>query len=226
MSIAEKLNVIAENEQKVYDAGYSQSESDFYDIIQDGGNRTDYRHGFMGWQSEFLRPKHKVVATGDKRYMFAYNKQLKIVEKDYFDLSKCDRSWGNSYVFDGCESLEEVQDIGLQATGYYGTYRGCKNLRIIETHRTGSYGDPYTLTFYGCESLEEIRNIEGEISKNGFDISASNKVTHDTLMRIINALKDYSTSGTTYNITFGTDNLAKLSDTEKAIATQKGWTLA
>ena len=40
-------------------------------------------------------------------------------------------------------------------------------------------------------------------------------------MSIINALK----SGVTQTLTLGTDNLAKLTDTEKAIATEKGWTL-
>lgn len=46
-------------------------------------------------------------------------------------------------------------------------------------------------------------------------------LTHDSLMSIINALK----SGVTQTLTLGTDNLAKLTDTEKAIATEKGWTL-
>ena len=34
------------------------------------------------------------------------------------------------------------------------------------------------------------------------------------------------TSVMTYTLTLGSDNLAKLSDEEKAIATGKGWTLA
>ena len=35
MSIAEKLTAIAENEQRVYDSGYSKAESDFWDGVQD-----------------------------------------------------------------------------------------------------------------------------------------------------------------------------------------------
>jgi hypothetical protein len=45
-------------------------------------------------------------------------------------------------------------------------------------------------------------------------------------MNVINILKDYSGSGTTYTLTLGSTNLAKLTDAEKAIATEKGWTLA
>ena len=46
-------------------------------------------------------------------------------------------------------------------------------------------------------------------------------------MSIINCLKDYSTdtSGTSHTVTLGTTNLAKLTDEQKAIATEKGWSL-
>ena len=71
-------------------------------------------------------------------------------------------------------------------------------------------------------------NVTGVIGKNNFNVSYCTKLTHDSLMSIINCLKDYSadTSGTKWVCTLGTTNLAKLTDAEKAIATQKGWTLA
>ena len=46
MSIAEKLTTIAQNEQKVYDAGYSKAESDFWDAYQKKGARTTYLEHF------------------------------------------------------------------------------------------------------------------------------------------------------------------------------------
>ena len=46
---------------------------------------------------------------------------------------------------------------------------------------------------------------------------------HDSLMSIINNL---ATVTTTQTLTLGSTNLAKLSSEEKAIATNKGWTLA
>jgi len=79
-------------------------------------------------------------------------------------------------------------------------------------------------TFMGCSRLENIV-IQGVIGQNGFNVSACTKLTHDSLMSILNALKDYSGSGETYTVTLGAENLAKLSDAEKMQAVSKGWTL-
>ena len=60
------------------------------------------------------------------------------------------------------------------------------------------------------------------------DISHLTQLEHSSLLLIINGLYDYvgaGSSGTRY-IKLGDVNLAKLSDEEKAIATNKGWTIA
>ena len=49
-------------------------------------------------------------------------------------------------------------------------------------------------------------------------------LTVDSLVSVLNALPQLD-SGTSYTCTIGSDNLAKLSDQQKAIATNKGWTL-
>ena len=82
-------------------------------------------------------------------------------------------------------------------------------------------------TFQKCTSLEELR-ITSEIKYNSFDVHWSTKLSHESLMSILTALADKTTdtSGTDWVCTLGTDNLNKLSDTEKAVATGKGWVLA
>jgi hypothetical protein len=81
----------------------------------------------------------------------------------------------------------------------------------------------FSNTFSGCIALENL-TMGGTIGQNGFNVSESTKLTHDSLMSIINCL-EAKTEGT-WAVTLGTTNLAKLTDAEKAIATQKGWTLA
>ena len=63
---------------------------------------------------------------------------------------------------------------------------------------------------------------------NTFDISASSNLTHDAIMNVINNLYDRKTAGFTAakTVKFGSTNLAKITDEEKAIATTKGWTLS
>lgn len=79
-------------------------------------------------------------------------------------------------------------------------------------------------------STSRLMNI-GEISNikiSGININQAVNLNHDTLLRFLNALHDYASEGDTgtYTITFGNINLSKLTDEEKAIATNKGWTLA
>ena len=60
------------------------------------------------------------------------------------------------------------------------------------------------------------------------DISHLTHLDHSSLLVIINGLYDYVGAGDsdTRYIKLGNVNLAKLSNEEKAIATNKGWTIA
>lgn len=60
--------------------------------------------------------------------------------------------------------------------------------------------------------------------KIDLDLSRCSNLTHDSLMNVINEAADVTSSPKT--LTLGTTNLNKLTDDEKAIATNKGWTLA
>ena len=55
------------------------------------------------------------------------------------------------------------------------------------------------------------------------NISSSTKFTREALLEIIGNLKTVTSTKT---LTMGSTNLAKLTEEDKAIATNKGWTLA
>lgn len=76
--------------------------------------------------------------------------------------------------------------------------------------------------FQGCTSLTDLGGFVG--LKTNLDLSYCTKLTHNSLMNVINKAADVISSPKT--LTLGSTNLANLSDEEKAIATAKGWTLA
>ena len=79
------------------------------------------------------------------------------------------------------------------------------------------------LVFYRCSVLQDltIYNLPNlNLSDIGFNTCT--RLTLSSLQNIVNALPT-TTSG--YKCTLGTTNLAKLSDADIQIATDKGWTL-
>ncbi len=76
--------------------------------------------------------------------------------------------------------------------------------------------------FASCPELEEV-NMSGVIGQN-IDFSVCTKLKHESIIAIFSCLKQLS-SGVTRTITIGAENLAKLTDAEKTIAIDKGWTL-
>ena len=75
--------------------------------------------------------------------------------------------------------------------------------------------------FNNCISLTTITgNPNFNVS---LDLSYCENLTHDSIMVVINGLQ---TVTETQTLTLGETNLAKLTEADKQIATDKGWTLA
>ena len=76
---------------------------------------------------------------------------------------------------------------------------------------------------YGCPSLEEI-----ELQK-GFNVSANfsncTNLSAESLIGMLESLKDLR-GETAKSLTIGATNLAKLTNAQKGIATDKNWTLS
>lgn len=127
------------------------------------------------------------------------------------------------WMFASCQGLENISLSNIPTlTSYRGMFSYCKNLKTIPTLTVTASTD-FTSTFNGCSALENI-TFDGVIGKTGISFAQSTLLTHDSLMSIINALET-KTSGT-FKITLGAENLAKLTDEEKLMITNKGWTVA
>ena len=230
MCIAEKLVTIAENELKVFDAGKKAEYDAFWDSVQENGNRKNYDFGFAGeaWSADNFKPKHPIQPTSCQNmfaYWGTYSGRRGTVDLRGFsiDFSKstlvANCFYGNFFVV-AMGEINTTSVIHLQ--NFFST---CPNLHTIEKLIVKESGETtYYNTFYYCINLKNI-TFEGVIG-NDISFQDSPLLTHDSLMSIINHLKDFSGTTTTRALSLGTTNLAKLTDAEKAIATQKGWTLS
>ena len=131
----------------------------------------------------------------DMNYMFTYCNNLTTLDANNWDTSNVINM---AYMFYACESLTSLDlsnwDVS-KVTNFSYTFNNCTALM----------------------NLQAPKNISANIS-----FSDCTKLTHDSLMSIINNL---ATVTSTKTLTLGSTNLAKLTDDEKTIATNKGWTL-
>lgn len=136
----------------------------------------------------------------------------------------------------------------------YQMFMRCSNLVFIPHYRTGAAGWMEQM-FYECKALKYVPELDCSSCVNiqtimyncsvltdfgGFknlgmqpDLNTTNSfkycdsLTHDSIMNIINNLYDRNTAGySVVDLPLGEENLARISDVEKAIATNKGWTLS
>lgn len=125
-----------------------------------------------------------------------------------------------SGMFRGCKKLTTIPllDTSNVINMAY-MFNDCTNLTSIpalDTSKVTNMGE----TFTSCTNLKSILMYGMKVN---FNISSSTKFEREDLVTILNNL---ATVRTTYKLTMGSTNLAKLTDEDKAIATGKGWTLA
>lgn len=131
--------------------------------------------------------------------------------------------------FGSCASLTSLvlpDGFGENATsltlGRAGCFYNCKALTTL--HLPTGFGQNSTANGYCFSLCVSLETITGNPNfKATVDLSPCTNLTHDSLMVVINGLQ---TVTTTQTLSLGSTNLAKLTEAEKQIATNKGWTLA
>lgn len=157
----------------------------------------------------------------DYSSMFSWCK--KMVNFPTLDFTKTTTYYG---LFSGCSSMitapENIGIGNLANMNMNSLFSNCTNLKTVPCIKSNATTS-FSSTFVNCGALESI-TFEGVIGKSGISFAQSPLLTHDSLMSIINALEP-KTSGT-FKITLGATNLAKLTDEEKLMITNKGWQVA
>lgn len=130
------------------------------------------------------------------------------------------------YMFGSTLFTEINLDDTSNVVDFANAFQGCSKLKRINKLDFNSATNINNM-FQSCSNLLSIDEI-ANIKITGLNFTQSTLLRKDTLIRILNALYNYASEGSTatYTLTLGTTNLAKLTDEEKTIATNKGWTLA
>ena len=124
-------------------------------------------------------------------------------------------------LFSGCSQLTSVPRFNTSnATTMSNLFYSCSQLESVPKLDTSSVTSAGSM-FFGCGKLTNLGGFIG--LKVSLDLSGSPLLTKESLLNVINEAADVTSSPRT--LTLGSTNLAKLTDEEKAIATNKGWTL-
>lgn len=153
--------------------------------------------------------------NGNYNYQYSFYGCYALRELSTLNLSDPITNLNN---FFGSTSLEEIPEIDTsQSTRldyFLITNRLLKKIKTLNGNAT-----IYNWGIYNCTNLSIIENISN--IKFNFNVSGSPLLSHDTLIRILNALVDL-TEQTSKTLMLG-QNKTKLADDELEIATSKNW---
>lgn len=161
--------------------------------------------------------------------------------KTLLDATKTTKYLFSSYEGDDIPNLIQYNDTS-EVTNMSYMYQWCKstnfpqlNMSKVTNMQEMFYFDYSleTVPAFDCTNVTNMqyiftscRNLKSILMTNigtNLDISASTKFDREDLVLILNNLKTVTTTKT---LKMGATNLARLTDEDKLIATNKGWTLA
>ena len=225
-----KPSEFAEKIPEVYEAGMAEVLKDF----NHGGSRTSYNYGLYSWRltDEILKhlpPLKPQNATRMFSHTYEDADKYKVNLKNAdIDFSEC-TTYAYAFYQSGVEEIGVIDASNVTASDglyqmFYGRYGNA--IRWIDKFIV-SENTKFDLTFQQSWELEHCI-FEGCIAKNGLALGTSDKLDRESILSVIDCLKDYSgdISGTSYSVTLGTPNKNKLTTAEIAVATQKGWSIA
>ena len=220
-NIAEKLTTIAENQQKVYDAGKQAERIALWEAMQNSGKRTHYACAFNSeyWTDENFTPLYPIKTDADATSMFEECKITDFTKEGVvLDFSACTtlknlfRNTKNTEIKLPTLDFSKV----VYATYAFENYWG-KDVSLIISEQFGGVN-----SFPKCYYLENV-TISGTFGKH-IAFKDSNLLSAESVQNIIDCLKDL-TGATAQTITFHAEVKAKLTDEQKATITAKNWTL-
>ena len=194
---------------------YKETSIDGLIAYDDTSNVTDMNHMFNGCTNLTTIPLLNTSNVTDMSSLFYGCTNLTTIP-----LLNTSKVIYMSIMFYGCSSLTTVPLFDtINVINMASMFKECTSLTTVpelDVSEVTTFND----TFNRCSNLKSILMTGMKVS---FNISASTKFERTDLVTILNNL---ATVTTTKKLTMGSTNLAKLTDEDKAIAINKGWTLA
>ena len=158
--------------------------------------------------------------------MFQYNRKLTDIKFNF----RTPNLTNMGTMFDGCNSLVSI-DLSMmdtsKVTDMFAAFNDCRNLTYLNLSNWNmSAVSNINRMLDGLGNLTTLIMDGALFPKKDLDIylTNSNNLTVESLVSVINALPQLD-SGESHYIQLGSTNIDKLSDDQKAIAINKGWTL-
>lgn len=204
MSIAEKLQIIAENTQKVYEQGMIDAPANEENVFL----KSIVENTISG---EIVLPENfKVGSNG-----FAYRTGITKLTVPY----SCNIG---AYGFRYCSNLTELDWYKAQTVG--GSFHMCSKLHTIRFHNRFVWqGNDI---FASCSAIENLVFYSTCSCNNNTscNLSWATNLTVESMLNLFNAME--TATSTNAVIKLGSTNLAKLTEEQKAIAINKNFALA
>ena len=157
-------------------------------------------------------------------YIFYYCGNLLIIPQ--LDTSNV-TNMGSMFYY--CRNLITIPQLDTsKVTDMSSMFCGCSNLNSIPLLDCGKVTNVSNM--FGWEDINTLTDLGGfkNLKINFTDgLNHLPNLTVQSLMNVINNLYDFRANGesTTRTLKIGTTNLNKLTDEQKAVATNKGWSL-
>jgi hypothetical protein len=213
-TIAEQLAQIAENQQKVYDAGYARGYDDgeseggggydegfadgrqaeydaFWDGYQLNGTRTNYQNAFRsnGWSDVNFKPKYGIKPTNAEN-MFtqsAISDFTKALGELEFDVSNASAV---SFILSEIKYASRIPMVldCRKAPNSQGLFYHSGGIETIDKIIVNE-GNTFSAWFTECRKLRNI-TFEGVIGNSITSLGASTLLSKESIMNIITHLSD------------------------------------
>lgn len=188
---------------------------------------------YNGARADYMNEICALISPSCQRYENMFYQNRNMLELPPFDTSN---GTNFSYMIVYCSGLTKLSLNTSKGKNFNHMCNGCTSLAEISQLDMGS-ANSLSSMLASCSALTTLGGFKDlgkaytsstvNYSSYKLDLSSATKLTHESLMNVINNLWDLAGNNQkSQSLVLGSTNLAKLTEEEIAIATNKGWNVS